>query len=92
MRSCLSLFLLRFRQNSSDATHNGSTPEVHVNYTGSGSVDQTHKIYIVLWDSPEFVKLGVNDSKPIAVMPLTSKSGTVTFKDVEKNPVYVSMA
>ena len=32
------------------ATHKGSTLQVHVKYTGSGMVDQAHKIYVALWE------------------------------------------
>lgn len=70
----------------------GSALQVNVNYGGSGTVDQAHKIYVSLWDSPDFVKDGVNGIRPFATAPLTSKSGTVRFQDVQKNPVYVSMA
>jgi len=59
---------------------------VDVNYTGSGTVDASHKIYIALWDSADF------NAVPTAVKPLESKTGTVTFTDVQKSPVYVSAA
>jgi len=29
--------------------------EVQVSYTGSGPVDESHKVYVVLWDNPNFV-------------------------------------
>jgi hypothetical protein len=73
------------------AAHKGSALQVHVKYTGSGTVDQAHKIYVALWDSPDFVKPSSN-LEPFAVAPLTSKSGTVNYQDVAHNPVYVSMA
>jgi hypothetical protein len=87
----LSLFPV-LAQTSSGSKAPGSTLEVHVNYTGAGSVDQAHKIYVVLWDSPDFVKPSSNDMAPFAVATLSSKSGATNFKDIEKNPVYVSMA
>ena len=31
----------------------GRTVQVDVNYTGSGTVDASHKIYVALWDSAE---------------------------------------
>jgi hypothetical protein len=74
-----------------EAAHRGSTLQVQVKYTGSGTVDQAHKIYVALWDSPDFVK-SASGVEPFAVAPLASKSGTVKFQDVAKNPVYVSMA
>lgn len=72
--------------------HKGSALQVHVSYSGSGAVDQSHKIYVTLWDSPDFTKDGVNGMKPFATAPITSKSGTAKFQDVQKNPVYVGMA
>ncbi len=89
--ACL-CFSPAFAQNSSEGSHQASTLEVHVDYSGSGSVDQAHKIYVVLWDSPDFVKPSGPGSGPLAVESLSSKSGTANFKNVEKNPVYVSMA
>ncbi|HZQ54165.1 MAG TPA: hypothetical protein VFB14_18325 [Bryobacteraceae bacterium] len=64
--------------------------EVQVRYSGSGTVDQKHKIYVVVWDSPDFVKgQGVT---PAAIQPTSSKDGVVTFNDVTKTPAYVSAA
>ena len=65
--------------------------QVHLEYTGAGTVDSTHKIYIVLWDSPDFVK-GSAGQAPFAVQYIASKKGTATFSDIRKNPVYVSIA
>jgi hypothetical protein len=71
---------------------NGAGLIVHLSYTGSGTVDQTHKIYVALWESPDFVKSNASSMMPIAVMPVASKSGVARFKNIQKNPVYVSMA
>ncbi len=62
---------------------------MHVNYSGSGTVDDKHKIYVVLWDSMAFVD---GASRPVELEPLSSKNGTVTFSDVKKVPAYVSAA
>jgi hypothetical protein len=65
---------------------------VQVSYTGSGTVDESHKIYVVLWDTPDFVKEdAASGSQPIALKGVTSKSAAVQFDDVQKNPVYISM-
>src|SRR5690242_19160879 len=64
----------------------GRTIQVDVTYTGSGTVDAAHKIYVALWNSPEL------DSVPVDVQPLASKTGTVTFKNVQTVPAYVSAA
>jgi len=67
----------------------GSKLEVHVKYSGTGPVDDKHKIYVALWDSPDFAN---KDMVPSAVQATSSKDGTVTFDDVTKTPVYVSTA
>ena len=66
-----------------------STLEVHVKYSGTGTVDDQHKIYVALWDSPDFAN---KDMVPSAVQATSSKDGTVTFDAVTKTPVYVSAA
>ena len=73
-----------------NAESQGTTLLVHLTYTGSGTVDRSHKIYVVLWDSPDFRKQ--SGMQPLAVMPVTSKSGVARFDGVQKNPVYVSVA
>lgn len=70
-------------------TNKGSTLQVHVNYSGSGTVDEKHKIYVVLWDSTAFID---GASRPVELEPLSSKDGTVTFSEVKKVPAYVSAA
>jgi hypothetical protein len=70
-------------------TNVGSKLEVRVNYSGTGTVDDKHKIYVVLWDSPDFVK---SETMPFLIQSTSSKNGAVTFGDVKKTPVYVSAA
>lgn len=65
----------------------GRTLQVQVDYSGSGKVDEAHKIYVVLWDSPSFRDGG---AMPVTIKPTASKNGTVTFSDVQKVPAYVS--
>jgi hypothetical protein len=64
----------------------GRTIQVDITYTGSGTVDAGHKIYVALWRSANF------SADPVAVESLASKTGTVTFKNVETVPAYVSTA
>jgi hypothetical protein len=59
---------------------------VKLNYTGSGRVDEKHKIWVFLFDSADFVGGG---TAPIATKAAASKDGTVTFNNVAKSPVYV---
>jgi hypothetical protein len=68
-------------------TNAGRTIRVTVTYTGSGTVDASHKIYVALWDSAD-----LQGATPVAVQPLDSKKGTVTFSDVAKVPAYASVA
>lgn len=62
--------------------------KVAVHYSGTGTIDQEHKIYVVLWDSPDFVKS--REVMPSAIQSTSSKRGVVTFDNVNKTPVYVS--
>jgi hypothetical protein len=64
--------------------------EVQVSYTGSGTVDDSHKVYVVLWDNPDFIKEEAG-APPIDLKGVSSKSAAVQFDDVQKSPVYVSM-
>ena len=66
------------------------TLKVKVHYTGSGTVDDQHKIYLALWDSPDFATS--RSAIPIAVQAASSKDQTVTFDAVSASPVYVSAA
>jgi hypothetical protein len=70
-------------------SHTGSTIKVTLDYTGSGTVDENHKIYVALWDSPAFAQ---GNEIPVAIQSTSSKTGTVTFSDVKVNPAYVSSA
>jgi len=64
------------------------TLQVEIHYTGSRTVDKTHKIFVLLWDSPGFLD---NSVGPVDVRAATSKNGTVTFY-VQNVPAYVSTA
>ena len=81
--------LVAFSQQIHSQTENGSTIRVALDYTGSGTVDENHKIYVALWDSPNFTHAGAT---PIAVQSSSSKTGTVTFSNVKTSPAYVSCA
>jgi hypothetical protein len=73
------------------AQEKGGTIRVQLNYTGTGTVDQTHKIFVALWDTAEFMEPNAH-VMPVAVESTASKNGTVTFSDVKKSPAYVSSA
>src|SRR5579864_2744790 len=65
----------------------GRTIQVDIAYQGAGSVDASHKIYVALWDSADFTA-----GPPVAVKSLDSKTGSVTFADVQTVPAYVTTA
>jgi hypothetical protein len=66
----------------------GSTLQVQVTYSGAGVVDDKHKLYVSLWDTPDFAKAG-NETAPFALKFVTSKSAVAEFTDLDKSPVYV---
>jgi len=61
--------------------------QVEINYTGAGTVDARHKIYVALWESSDS-----SGDPPAAVLSLDSKKGAVTFSMVQKVPAFVSAA
>jgi hypothetical protein len=63
---------------------------VEVNYTGAGTVDDSHKIFVALWDTPDFIKDG-SEAMPVSIESTSSKTGSVQFDGVQKSPAYVSM-
>ena len=63
--------------------------KVKVNYTGSGTVDAKHPIYLFIFDSPDFMQ---GNGMPIASTTATAKDETVTINDLQTSPVYVVAA
>ena len=76
---------------SAASRQQGRTAQVQIQYTGSGKVDDSHKIYVALWDSPDFTSPNYT-AAPVAVQSTGSKNGTVEFSNVQKVPAYVSAA
>lgn len=74
------------------AGHSGAhrTLKVKVHYTGSGTVDDAHKLYVALWDTADFTS--GQTAMPVAVQSTASKEDTVTFEGITASPVYVSTA
>ncbi|MDQ2773470.1 MAG: hypothetical protein M3Y57_00860 [Acidobacteriota bacterium] len=90
--ACAILFGLSLAGPQRAVSQDASAPsvlKVNLNYTGSGTVDGTHRIYVVLWDSPDFVS---GQGMPVELQPSSDKRGTVTFSNVTKVPAYVSAA
>jgi hypothetical protein len=87
VRTMLGLFLLVAAIAPAQPGADKRTIQIEVTYTGSGTVDPSHKIYIALWDSSD-----LSGGPPVAVESLASKKGTVAFSNVQKVPAYVSAA
>lgn len=68
----------------------GRNLQVDIHYTGSGTVDDNHKIFVALWDSPDFQD--ASGGQPVSVQSTNSKNGTVSFTDVQKIPAFVTTA
>jgi hypothetical protein len=65
----------------------GRTLKVKLNYTGSGTVDEKHKVFVFFFDTPEFVRR--EDAMPIANGSGTAKNAILTFSNVSASPVYL---
>jgi len=62
------------------------TLKLKMNYTGSGTVDEKHKIIVFLFDSPDFAQS--SGVMPIGSDSTAAKDGTMKFPDVGASPVY----
>jgi hypothetical protein len=63
------------------------TLKVKLNYTGAGTVDEKHRIFVFLFDTPDFIK--GDSAMPIGFGSGAAKDATVTVSDIAKSPVYV---
>ena len=63
------------------------TLKVNVKYTGSGTVDDKHKIQVFMFDSPDFTS---GQAAPTGMQMISSKDATVTFSDIAGSPVYTA--
>lgn len=64
------------------------TLKMKVQYTGTGTVDEKHKIYVFLFNSTDFMQ---GQGQPIATNTIASKDQTVTFSDLNDSPVYAAV-
>jgi len=91
MRNCLctglGLFFLLAAGADAQTSADGRTIQVEINYTGSGTVNASHKIFVALWESSDF-----SGGPPADVESVDSKKGTVTFQTVRRVPAYVTAA
>jgi hypothetical protein len=65
----------------------GRTLKVKLNYSGPGTVDEKHRIFVFVFDTPDFVRR--EDAMPIASDSGAAKDATLTFSDVTTSPVYL---
>jgi hypothetical protein len=65
------------------------TLKLKLSYTGTGTVDEKHKLYVFLFDSPDFIK--GEQIPPIGAQSASAKSETLTFT-VTTSPVYIVAA
>ncbi|HLY18350.1 MAG TPA: hypothetical protein VKR61_14055 [Bryobacteraceae bacterium] len=72
---------------SGNAQDKGRTLKVTVRYTGSGPVDDKHKIQVFMFDSPDFAQ---GNGMPTGMQMTADKNGNVTFTDIAKSPAYVA--
>jgi hypothetical protein len=61
---------------------------VTVKYTGKGTVDATHRIWVWLFDNPAIGPGAI----PIAELSLDKNGGTAAFPNVSAQQVYVAVA
>jgi len=64
------------------------TLKAKMNYTGAGTVDEKHKIYLFVFDSPDFMQ---GAGMPIGSGSTSAKDGTVTVTDLSVSPVYIAV-
>ena len=62
---------------------------VTVTYTGKGKVDQSHELWVYLFDHPEITSAQI---EPLAIQPIRKSGGTTTFKNVTADPIYIGVA
>jgi hypothetical protein len=87
LRTALGLFVLFAASAVAQTSADSRTIQVEITYTGAGTVNASHKIYVALWDSAD-----MSGGPPAAVKSLDSKKGTVTFSSVQTVPAYVTAA
>lgn len=64
------------------------TLKVQLHYTGTGTVDEKHKIYVFLFTSTDFMQ---GDSQPISTSTASSKEETITLSDLTASPLYAAV-
>jgi len=65
------------------------TLKAKMNYTGAGTVDEKHKIFVFVFDTPDFMQGG---AMPVGFGSASAKDGTATVEQLPTSPVYVAVA
>jgi hypothetical protein len=65
------------------------TLKAKMNYTGAGTVDGKHKIFLFVFDNPDFMQGG---AMPIGGGTTAAKDGTITVVDLTVSPVYIAVS
>lgn len=78
----------RAQEKGSEKPQGAHEVSVTVTYTGKGKVDDSHELWVYLFDDPE---IGAH-SEPLAIQPIRKSGGTTTFKSVTADPVYIGVA
>jgi len=66
----------------------GRTLNAKMDYTAAGTVDAKHKIFVFVFDSPNFLQ---GAAMPIGVGSTAAKDGTATVSNISVSPVYISV-
>ena len=78
----------RAQETASEKPQGAREVSVTVTYTGKGKVDDSHELWVYLFDQAE---IGAQ-SEPLAIQPIRKSGGTTTFKNVTADPVYIGVA
>ena len=85
--AALMLSATTVRANHDQSTLNATSVNVTVKYTGTGTVDATHRIWVWIFDTPNIGP----DAIPIGEQSISMNGGTATFSTTTKQ-VYIAMA
>jgi hypothetical protein len=102
LSALMTILVLAFTYASAEDAAPHKTLKVKLNYTGTGTVDQKYKIYVLLCDANPYTATSLVDSTAAANPPApaagvshilrcqsdSGKDGAITFSDLSVSPVY----
>jgi hypothetical protein len=77
---CLTLLLVPWSSGADQADL-----RLKISYTGSGLVNDEHRIWIFIWDTPDFTL-----SRPIAFRSLTENGAEIEISGLRASPIYIT--